>query len=156
MEKDIVYLCAIDDQLPERLVSDETRLGQVLLNIIGNAVKFTPRGGRITVTFRLETLAVSGMRLTCTVADSGVGIDAEKLSSIFQPFSQADTSTTRLFGGTGLGLTISRALIELLGGELRVESVVGRGTTFHFTIVVTPGRSDRLRLPIERPRCGRC
>jgi PAS domain S-box-containing protein len=136
VEKDIVYLCEIDERLPAQLVTDETRLGQVLLNVIGNAVKFTPRAGQITVTFRRGQPVGSGMQLTCSVADSGVGIAADKLSDIFQPFSQADTSTTRLFGGTGLGLSISRALVRLLGGELQVESVIGRGTTFHFTIGV--------------------
>jgi PAS domain S-box-containing protein len=135
-EKGLVYVCTIDERLSGRIVADETRLGQVLLNIIGNAVKFTPRGGRITVTFRNAGTVGPRTQLYCAVADSGIGIPQDKLDAIFQPFSQADTSTTRLFGGTGLGLTVSRALVELMGGALQVESVVDRGTTFSFTIPV--------------------
>jgi PAS domain S-box-containing protein len=149
-EKDLVYVCTIDDGLSSHIVADETRLGQVLLNIIGNAVKFTPRGGRIAVVFRNAGTAGTRTQLHCAVTDSGIGIAQDKLDAIFRPFSQADTSTTRHFGGTGLGLTVSRALVELMGGALAVESVVGRGTTFSFTIPVDVAQSEPGPAPAAR------
>jgi two-component system sensor histidine kinase/response regulator len=104
----------------------------VLSNLIGNAIKFTGTG-QIAVTARTESAAEDSFVMHYAVQDSGIGIPAAKLKLIFEAFTQADSSTTRRFGGTGLGLTICRQLVELMGGRIWVESAMGRGSTFHFT-----------------------
>ena len=106
---------------------------------MSNALKFT-REGTVTIKFRQEALADDLVRMSFQVSDSGVGIEAEALSHIFERFTQADGSTTRIFGGTGLGLAITQGLVELMGGEISAESVPGRGTTF--TIDLTMGRGQ--------------
>jgi CheY-like chemotaxis protein/HPt (histidine-containing phosphotransfer) domain-containing protein len=117
--------------IPETIQSDSIRVRQLLMNLIGNAIKFTERG-EVRVVARL--LQDSGRpQLAVDVIDTGIGIPAEKLESIFEPFVQADNSVTRRFGGTGLGLTISRRLVELLGGTIEVQSELGRGSRFHVT-----------------------
>ncbi|MCH7868131.1 MAG: response regulator [Myxococcales bacterium] len=118
---------------------DGTRLQQILCNLLSNALKFT-REGTVTIQFRQEALADDLVRMSFQVSDSGVGIEAEALSHIFERFTQADGSTTRKFGGTGLGLAITQGLVELMGGEISAESVPGRGTTF--TIDLTMGRGQ--------------
>jgi PAS domain S-box-containing protein len=119
--------------VPDALVGDWVRLQQILNNLVGNAVKFTARG-----TVRLDVAVASqtaeAVRLHFQVADTGIGIRADKLDLIFEPFVQSDSSTTRLYGGTGLGLTISARLVEQMGGQIWVESEVGTGSTFHFTV----------------------
>jgi PAS domain S-box-containing protein len=131
----------IDPDAPSRLVGDPVRLRQVLLNLVGNALKFTAQGG---VTLAVKMMGRDGerVRVRFAVSDTGIGIPAEKLQSIFQPFSQADGSITRKYGGTGLGLTISARLAALMGGSLQVESVVGEGSTFHFTASFPVGRAS--------------
>jgi signal transduction histidine kinase/DNA-binding response OmpR family regulator/integral membrane sensor domain MASE1 len=129
-EKGLELLCEIAAGVPEFVEGDEGRLRQILTNLVGNAIKFTERG-EVTVTVGPED-GENGM-LRFTVEDTGVGIPEEKLRLIFDPFSQADNSTTRKHGGTGLGLTISSRLAELMGGKIWVESEVGRGARFHFT-----------------------
>jgi hypothetical protein len=118
------------------LVGDSLRLGQVLLNLVGNAIKFTERG-EVTLSIRLEDTAAPNPNRTITlrfdVIDSGVGLSKEQCEKLFSAFSQADASTTRRYGGTGLGLTISKRLVELMDGEISVHSVVGDGSTFSFT-----------------------
>jgi signal transduction histidine kinase/DNA-binding response OmpR family regulator len=116
-------------EVPDNLVGDPLRLRQVLVNLVGNSIKFTERG---EVILRVER-AGEGTSLRFAVRDTGIGIPPEKLGAIFSPFEQADGSTTRRFGGTGLGLTISSRLVELMGGRLEVESAVGQGSTFRFT-----------------------
>ena len=120
--------------MPDAVIGDPGRLRQVLVNLVGNAIKFTERG---EVVVSVEAEARRGRRravsLHFSVADTGIGIPAEKLQAIFEPFEQADGSTTRRYGGTGLGLTISVQLVELMGGRIWVESEPGRGSTFHFT-----------------------
>jgi len=112
-----------------RVDADPTRLGQVLSNLVNNALKFTERGGVAVVVER-----VAGERVRFAVADTGIGIAADKLAGVFDAFSQADQTTTRKFGGTGLGLAIARRLVEAMGGEIGVASRLGEGTTFHFSL----------------------
>jgi signal transduction histidine kinase/CheY-like chemotaxis protein len=119
--------------VPRRIVGEQVRLRQILLNLMGNAVKFTDRG-EVSVHCALESGESGGAMLHFTVADTGIGISTEKQQHIFQPFSQEDTSTTRRFGGSGLGLTISRRLVGLMQGELWVDSQPGAGSRFHFTM----------------------
>ncbi|HUG23287.1 ATP-binding protein, partial [Piscinibacter sp.] len=118
--------------LPRRLLGDPTRLRQVLLNLGSNAIKFTD-AGEVTIGMNLASQDADGVELHAFVRDTGVGLTKEELSRLFQPFIQADSSTTRRFGGTGLGLVISRQLVERMGGRLWVDSEPGQGSTFHFT-----------------------
>jgi signal transduction histidine kinase/CheY-like chemotaxis protein len=131
-QKGLELLCDIDANVPGGLVGDPVRLQQVLGNLIGNALKFTERG-HILVAVQQEHCADQRALLHFRVADTGIGISPEKHALIFEPFSQADGSTTRRYGGTGLGLTISASLVGLMGGRIWVESVPGQGSTFHFT-----------------------
>jgi len=131
--KGLQLLTTVDERIPVSLIGDPLRLRQVLTNLVGNAIKFTERG-EIAVSAAVTAQTAHQTDLRISVQDSGVGIAADKLELIFESFSQADTSTTRQYGGTGLGLTISRRLVELMGGQLWVESTVGHGSTFHFTL----------------------
>lgn len=132
-EKDLALSVAIGKSIPSVVVGDVGRLRQVLTNLIGNAIKFTERG-QITVSVDLESQNGENIRLHFTVQDTGIGVPEEKSATIFQPFEQADRSTTRRFGGTGLGLAISSHLVELMGGRIWVESKLGEGSTFHFMV----------------------
>jgi len=134
-EKGLELLCEVPQNMPETVTGDPGRLRQILLNLIGNALKFTSEG-EIALKVQTELIEEKFATLRFTVSDTGVGIAPEKLNSIFDSFSQADTSTTREFGGTGLGLTISRRLIEMMGGRIWVESELGVGSRFHFTVRV--------------------
>jgi signal transduction histidine kinase/CheY-like chemotaxis protein len=128
---DLTLLFARD--VPVELVGDAGRLSQVLCNLFANAVKFTHRGGiEVAVTMAAETDGDAEIRVS--VSDSGIGIPQETLGKLFRPFSQADDSITRRYGGSGLGLVISRKVVEMMGGELGVESVPGQGSTFHFSV----------------------
>ncbi len=132
-EKGLDLQLRMDPNLPESVVGDPIRLGQVLMNLVVNAVKFTT-AGKIEVLAKLEAQSPESSTVGFTVADTGIGIDPGKLHFIFEPFRQADGSTTRRYGGTGLGLSISKHLVEMMGGRLSVESTPGRGSQFHFTI----------------------
>jgi signal transduction histidine kinase/ligand-binding sensor domain-containing protein/CheY-like chemotaxis protein len=129
--KKLFFRIDVPDDVPDLLVGDPDRLRQVLLNVIGNAVKFTTEGGIVVQIFR-SALGPNSTELRFTVTDTGIGIPPEKIGVIFEAFRQADGSTTRRFGGTGLGLAISSRLVRMMGGELRVESEPGRGSTFYF------------------------
>jgi signal transduction histidine kinase/DNA-binding response OmpR family regulator len=131
--KGLELACQIAPDVPPALGGDPSRLRQVLVNLIGNAVKFTERG---EVVVRVDCERIEGERvsLTFAVSDTGIGIPFEKQAAIFDPFTQADASTTRRFGGTGLGLTISARLTELMGGAIRIESEPGRGTRVYVTL----------------------
>ena len=124
---------AYDNSVPVHLLGDPARISQVLSNILGNAIKFTGHG-EILVTAALKEESTADVLVEISVRDSGIGISAEQQARLFQSFSQADVSTTRKYGGTGLGLVISKALVELMGGEISVTSQSGLGTTFTFTL----------------------
>jgi signal transduction histidine kinase/DNA-binding response OmpR family regulator len=131
-EKGLELLFVLPPDLPSMLVGDPSRLGQVLLNLGNNAVKFTERG-EVTVTVALQAREGDALRLRFEVRDTGIGMDAAQRERLFQPFAQADASTSRRYGGTGLGLAISRHLVGLMDGTIGVDSAVGRGSRFHFT-----------------------
>lgn len=134
-QKGIDLQCQIAANVPASVVGDPTRLRQVLINLVGNAIKFTEHG-EIKVELDLESISTTSAKLKVVVQDTGIGIPADKLDSIFESFSQADASTTRQYGGTGLGLSISSRLVELMGGEMSVESQVGQGSRFQFSLVL--------------------
>jgi len=131
--KGLELACEIGPDTPDALLGDPVRLRQIVLNLVGNAIKFTERG---EVVMRVQPQSSDDGEVTCyfTVSDTGVGIDKEKQTAIFAPFSQGDTSTTRIYGGTGLGLTVSARLVEMLNGKIWVESEPGKGSIFHFTV----------------------
>ena len=131
--KGLELVCDIDPDIPLTVLTDPGRLRQVLVNVIGNAIKFTAVG-EIVVRIKAQAISRKAVLLHVAVSDTGIGIPADKLKSIFEPFSQEDSSTTRKFGGTGLGLTICARLVEAMGGTTWVESEPSRGSTFHFTI----------------------
>jgi PAS domain S-box-containing protein len=146
-EKDIELLSRIAPGTPTKIQGDPDRLRQVLTNLVGNAIKFTDEGQvLVTVENAGENSQLDdGFNLAVSVEDTGIGIPADKQQAVFESFTQADSSTTRRFGGTGLGLTISRRLVELMSGRIGVTSIEGEGTTFHFTIPVS--RVDESRVP---------
>jgi signal transduction histidine kinase/DNA-binding response OmpR family regulator/HPt (histidine-containing phosphotransfer) domain-containing protein len=131
-EKGLELLFKTDPSVPTALVGDPLRLGQILINLSNNAVKFTDTG-EIVVSTELVKKDKAQVALKFSVRDTGIGMTAEQAAKLFQPFAQADSSTTRKYGGTGLGLTISKRLAEMMGGEIWVESESGRGSTFSFT-----------------------
>ncbi|MCP3957303.1 MAG: ammonium transporter [bacterium] len=131
-EKGLALECRVQPEVPDGLVGDPARLGQILINLVSNAIKFTAEG-EVVVDVGVDEASETEAVLRLTVRDTGVGIPEEKQERIFKAFEQADTSTTRQFGGTGLGLTISRRLVEKMGGRIWVESQPGSGSSFHFT-----------------------
>jgi two-component system sensor histidine kinase/response regulator len=140
-KENLEVLFSTGREVPRRLVGDPLRLGQVLTNLSNNAVKFTETG-EIVISAELLHKEEEGVRLKFSVADSGIGLTKEQMSRLFQSFSQADTSTTRQYGGTGLGLAISKRLVEMMGGEIWVESVPGEGSTFSFTATFGYGEQE--------------
>jgi len=149
-EKGVEFLCHISPEVPQILRGDPGRLRQVLLNLAGNAVKFTPTG-EIAVEVQSRTGEEGRIELHCEIRDTGIGIPPGQLSRLFSPFSQGDASTTRQFGGTGLGLVISKRLVELMGGEIGVRSVEKEGSTFWFTVGMERGADAAVTaaVPIE-------
>jgi two-component system, sensor histidine kinase and response regulator len=132
-EKGLELLCEVAAGVPQWVTGDPGRLRQVLNNLVGNALKFTTKG-EIGVKVQVDVVEPSASTLHFIVSDTGVGIAADKLAVIFDAFGQADTSTTRQYGGTGLGLTIARRMVEMMGGRMWVESTPGEGSRFHFTL----------------------
>jgi signal transduction histidine kinase/CheY-like chemotaxis protein/HPt (histidine-containing phosphotransfer) domain-containing protein len=128
-----IDFAVVADNLGAPLLGDPLRLAQVLTNLTGNAIKFT-HGGRVVVTVTVADDRVDRIKLAFCVADTGVGISSDRLDTLFDPFTQGDSSTTRLFGGTGLGLSISQALVRGMGGEIEVTSQPGKGSTFSFSL----------------------
>ncbi|HEB66058.1 MAG TPA: response regulator [Chloroflexi bacterium] len=133
-EKHIDLAYVIQDMTPSTLVGDITRLRQVLVNLVGNAIKFT-EAGEVVVSVQAQRLDERNYRFHFAIRDTGIGIPKEHMGRLFQSFSQLDASTTRKYGGSGLGLAISKRLVEMMGGRIWVESTLGKGSTFHFTIV---------------------
>ncbi len=131
-EKGLALSCRIEPDVPAIVRGDPARLRQILLNLSSNAVKFTENGS-VTIRVSVESLEEQRLTLCFTVSDTGIGIAPDQLPQIFEPFTQADSTTTRRFGGTGLGLSISRQLVELMGGKLEVSSKEGEGSVFSFT-----------------------
>ncbi|MEM6799959.1 MAG: ATP-binding protein [Bacteroidota bacterium] len=132
-EKGIGLRIYMDSALPEVVVGDPTRLSQILNNLIGNAVKFTEKG-KVTVDISLQDESDEYLHVDFEVEDTGIGIPEDKLSSVFESFTQSNSTITRKYGGTGLGLSITKRLIELQGSEIQLESEVGRGSTFAFSL----------------------
>ena len=134
-EKGLYLRCDVTPDVPNDVTGDWLRLQQVLINLVGNALKFTEQG-RVVVTVDVEERQRAEAVLHVAVSDTGIGVPVERQQAIFEAFTQADGSTTRSHGGTGLGLTISRRLVEMMGGRLWLESPPGRGATFHFTVQI--------------------
>jgi len=148
-EKGLELLCELAPDVPASVHGDPGRLRQVILNLLGNAVKFTD-AGEVTLKVQIEARKDGNATIHFQVRDTGIGISPDKLEKIFESFSQADTSTTREFGGTGLGLTISRRLVEMMSGRIWVESAVGKGSTFHFTAELGEAKSAPTVIRTER------
>ena len=149
-EKGLELLCDIAPELPAIIRGDSTRVRQILFNLVGNAIKFTSEG-QVMLAVEVEREDGSDKVLHFTVSDTGIGIPKEKQALIFDAFTQADASTTREFGGTGLGLTISSRLIEMMGGKIWVESEAGKGSEFHFTARVGVGSIPASQAQTELP-----
>ena len=141
---ELAYL--MDAQVPAAIVGDITRLRQILINLLGNAIKFTDEGEVVVTVTSIqvdESANVTNHELHFSVRDTGIGIPPERMDRLFRSFSQVDSSTTRKYGGTGLGLAISKRLSELMGGAMWVESTVGEGSTFHFTVLAQDAPSPK-------------
>jgi signal transduction histidine kinase/DNA-binding response OmpR family regulator len=150
-ERGLELLCDIAPEVPELVEGDPGRLRQIILNLVGNAMKFTHQG-EVMLQAEVESEELDTRLIKFTVADTGIGIPLEKQLSIFSPFTQADTSTTRKYGGTGLGLSISAHLVSMMGGRLWLESEVGKGTQFHFTVrlkVLNTRPESQCSVPLE-------
>jgi len=144
-KKGLELVCAIDRQVPRQVCGDPGRLRQILINLLGNAIKFTERGEVVLRVALVEDgrLAEPGkVMLHCAVQDTGIGISPEQCGVIFDSFTQGDGSVTRKYGGTGLGLTISARLARMMGGDIRVESVLGQGSTFHLSVCLAEAEID--------------
>jgi signal transduction histidine kinase/ligand-binding sensor domain-containing protein/CheY-like chemotaxis protein len=139
-QKNLRLIYRVEPDVPEYVSADPVRLRQIIINLVGNAIKFTSRG-EVTLRLTYQTDDASSARLHFVVSDTGVGIPRDKLTSIFEAFSQADSSTTRQYGGTGLGLAICSRLVQLMGGTIWADSELGRGSEFHFTVSVDPRRA---------------
>ena len=156
-EKGIELLTRFDPAAPKFFRGDPTRLRQVLLNLLSNAVKFT-NSGEVTLSLASNAAGDGLTALNFAVQDTGIGIAADRVNTLFAPFIQADTSMTRKFGGTGLGLSISKRLTEAMGGAIEIDSVVGEGSTFRFhrpVARIRHERGPRDRQSSERRTCAR-
>jgi len=131
-QKGLALNLHVDPEVSDVIAGDPVRLRQIIVNLVGNAIKFTS-SGEVEVSVHTESQQDQSVMLRFTVKDTGIGIPRERQNEIFSAFTQADASTTRQYGGTGLGLTICSRLTKLLGGEIWVESEPGKGSSFHFT-----------------------
>ncbi|MBT5013601.1 MAG: hypothetical protein HON02_04050, partial [Rhodospirillaceae bacterium] len=146
-QKNIHVITYIDPDIPDSLLGDPVRLRQIIFNLTGNAVKFSEEGEVIVRADKIST-DKEGMGIKISVVDNGIGISEEAQNNLFEAFSQADTSTTRRFGGTGLGLTICKGLVDMMEGRITVESKIGSGSTFSILIDLPPANKDHLK-PID-------
>jgi signal transduction histidine kinase/DNA-binding response OmpR family regulator/ligand-binding sensor domain-containing protein len=151
-EKDLELVCGIAEDVPEMVIGDATRLRQITVNLVANAIKFTDRG-EVALEVTAEERTQDQVTLHFVVRDTGIGIPREKQQAIFAAFTQADASTTRRYGGTGLGLTISMRLVHMLGGRLWVESDPGLGSRFHFTVRFEIGEAAGHAVQPIGPEC---
>lgn len=135
-EEDIDFNIFLDPRLPTQLTGDPTKISQVIVNLVSNAIKFTPKNGEVNVRIELLSETENAAEVKFAVSDSGIGISKEQKAKLFEAFSQADVSTSRKYGGTGLGLNISSKLVQLMGGELKIRSIVNEGSTFYFTVTL--------------------
>ena len=150
-DRPIELLADIDPEIPERLLGDPVHLAQILTNLLGNAAKFTEKG-EIVLTMNLQGKTSDSVTLNISVRDTGIGMTPEQMTHLFKMFSQADGSTTRKYGGTGLGLAISKSLVQLMGGDLQVESSFGKGSRFYFTITLPfEAGSESIALTAQNP-----
>ena len=145
---------SIDENVPHTVISDDQRLAQVLMNLLSNAVKFTPEGGSINLHVKLLREENSVYEIQIDVSDTGMGISEAQQARLFDAFEQAESSTTRVFGGTGLGLTISKRIIELMGGTISASSKLGEGATFTFTIKAFKSNEQLENKPMVSNRLG--
>jgi CheY-like chemotaxis protein len=136
-------LVHIDEAIPKSLIGDDQRLAQVITNLLGNAIKFTPEHGSVSLSTRLLGEKNDLCTIQISVIDSGIGISREQQDKLFQSFQQAESSTTRKYGGTGLGLVISKNIVEMMGGRIWIESEQGKGSTFAFTIQAQRGMKKK-------------
>jgi CheY-like chemotaxis protein len=141
-EKKLKFMVRIDRNIPNSLIADDQRIAQVITNLLSNAVKFTPEGGSIKLNAAFVREEDNIVTLRFDVRDSGIGISAEQQAHLFKSFQQAESGTTRKFGGTGLGLVISKRIAEMMGGEIRIESELGKGAAFIFTIKAERGKGE--------------
>ena len=146
-DKNLSYDCTIKGNVDDYYIGDAMKLKQVLINILGNAVKFTPEGGKVNFTIEEGTKYDNKAVLKFTISDNGIGMSEEYLPHLFDAFSQEDSSATSLYGSTGLGMPITKSIVELMNGTIEVESEKGKGTTF--TVTVTLGQSDRVGVETE-------
>ncbi len=143
-QKGLEIVFSIEKDVPMNLLGDPLRIGQIITNLCSNAVKFT-ENGEIVITTKLASKTDDTYKLQFSVKDTGIGLTEEQKNKLFKAFSQADASTTRKYGGTGLGLTISKNLVEMMGGEIWVESEYGKGSTFSFTVILKKSSEERFR-----------
>ncbi|HRY15639.1 MAG TPA: ATP-binding protein, partial [Candidatus Competibacteraceae bacterium] len=144
--KDLELVVDLEDGLPSALQGDPGRLRQIIMNLVSNAIKFTERG-EVVIRLAVRAQDAQTVRLRLTVSDTGIGMPPEAQARIFDAFSQVDSSTTRRYGGTGLGLTISKRLAQLMGGEMGVESALGAGSTFWLTLVLARSEAESRPVP---------
>ncbi|MFA5863296.1 MAG: PAS domain S-box protein [Phycisphaerae bacterium] len=148
-QKNLELICAVEPDVPIHLLGDDVRLRQIIINLAGNAIKFTEKG-EVGIHASLKEQSKDKVTIQFTVRDTGIGIPQDKQKYIFEKFIQADGSTTRRFGGTGLGLAISKRLVEIMGGQLGLQSEPGKGSTFWFTAVLEMGVKPEVEVPLEK------
>jgi CheY-like chemotaxis protein len=145
--KEIFINTFIDDEIPKNIIGDAMRLGQILNNLVSNAIKFTEKGFIEISLRKLNHPTKEGeIKIRFEIIDTGIGVPKDKLRTIFESFSQANIDTSRKFGGTGLGLTITKKLIQLLGSDIWLESEINKGSTFHFDLVFTISSAEKFKL----------